>query len=101
MNRHYLPPESLIRLTLEGQTSEITSVPPSEVLEKEFRKNGENILDSNSCEELARKVFLKPSEVLYWLGHLRSVQEHRKEGAKKAAETRKQKRKIVSKVRHI
>ena len=97
----YLPPESLIRLTLEGQTSEITSVPPSEVLEKEFRKNGENILDSNSCEELARKVLLKPSEVLYWLEHLRSVQEHRKEGAKKAAETRKQKRKIVSKVRHI
>jgi hypothetical protein len=78
----------------QGKIQGTDNIPPSEALKREFNKNSEKIFEEKSCQELAKKVLLKPSEVLCWLEHLRSVKEHRKEGARKAAETRRQKRRV-------
>ena len=49
------------------------------------------MLTDQDIVELARKTLLSVNEVSMWLDHLAGVAERRKEGAKKAAATRKKK----------
>ena len=79
-------------------------LPPSEVIKNDFNKSGQALFEDEKCQQLARKVLLKPSDVSFWLEHLKSVQEHRREGARKAALTRKRSKKKTdtsSKVRTV
>ena len=67
------------------------SKPPSVVIQ-EARNQAQSInhvLTEQEIVELARKTLLSVNEVSMWLDHLAGVAERRKEGAKKAAATRK------------
>jgi hypothetical protein len=89
---HYLCPEKLMQFYKKNTTLN-KDLPPSEVIKNEFNKSGQALFEDEGCQQLARKVLLKPSDVFFWLEHLKSVQEHRREGARKAALTRKRSKK--------
>ena len=67
--------------------------PPSTVIKKIFEEaQKENRdLDSEDVEELAKQTLLSTEDVEMWVMHLDSVKKRRKAGARKAADTRKQK----------
>lgn len=46
-------------------------------------------------EDVARRTLLPVNEVEMWLNHLRTIENNRKRGAAKAAETRRQKRELA------
>ena len=82
---HYLQPkQALSALSTAGTVS---SPPPSTVIEKAFKSG------PVEEEELAKQVLLPPSEVRIWTNHLKTVAENRKNGAVKAAETRRSRQK--------
>ncbi|CAB3988898.1 Chromatin modification-related YNG2 [Paramuricea clavata] len=88
---HFLPAEEVIQLMLQQKRPFGEKRPPSDIIKLEFKRKGNQLLKEDSCRDLAKQVLLRPAEVTLWLEHLKSVQKHRIEGAKKAAQTRKQK----------
>ena len=82
---HYLSAEEVIQLIKENRTFS-EKRPPSEIIKSEFKCKGDQLLKEDTCRDLAKQVLIKPTEVSFWLEHLKSVQEHRAQGAKKAAE---------------
>ena len=91
--------EEVIQLIKENGTFS-EKRPPSEIIKSEFKCKGDQLLKEDTCRDLAKQVLIKPTEVSFWLEHLKSVQEHRAQGAKKAAETRKRKELNKPKKKH-
>jgi hypothetical protein len=82
---HYLEPKEAL-----ASLGAVASSPPSTVIQNAF-KTGQVVE-----EKLAEDVLLPSHEVKLWLDHLRIVQENRKRGAAKAAETRRSKQRQAS-----
>ena len=87
---HYMKVEQVVDLS-KWTLSEFGKRPPSEIVKVEFQKEGEKLLEEGHCERIAKAVLLKVSEVNMWINHLKLVQEHQREGAKRAAITRSKK----------
>jgi hypothetical protein len=88
---HYLKPEEhLAHFRAHGKTG-MESKPPSVVIREALNQaqSINHMLTDQEIVELARKTLLSVNEVSMWLDHLAGVAERRKEGAKKAAATRK------------
>ena len=85
---HFLSPE-------EALTSDDPpmSIPPSRLLKEFFSSNPEPTEDM--VKYIAKSTLLPVNEVDIWLSHLQTVDNNRKRGAAKAAETRRLKRKPV------
>ena len=81
---HYLKPECLDNMKL------MAARPPSVIISEEFKAHDN--LSELEVQDLAKRVLLPVSEVNIWLEHLKEVTRNRKEGAIKAAETRKRKK---------
>ncbi|CAB4038415.1 Chromatin modification-related YNG2 [Paramuricea clavata] len=90
---HYMKPNQLISLAKTAGTTPICK-PPSQVILESFKTN-KGIPDENAVEALSKQVLLPVDEVMMWLKHLKTVQENRVEGARKAAATRKNNRPTV------
>ena len=88
---HFMQPQQIVENFMNGLQQQVDVQPPSEILKSEFKKEGAKLLEEESCRRIASNVLLKPSEVKMWLQHLKSVQDHRKEGAKRAVITRSRK----------
>ena len=71
-------------------------IPPSQVI-KDFTNHhkGLNISDEEVAE-LGKKVLLPTNEVRWYIKHLQHIQRRRQAGARKAAETRRRRRKCFS-----
>ena len=82
---HYLKPESLDNMKL------MAAKPPSTIISEENKAHSNN-LSELEVKDLAKRVLLPVSEINIWLEHLEEVSRNRKEGAIKAAETRKRKK---------
>ena len=80
---HYLSPEAAIVADKE------LMVLPSTIIKSEVLKNNGQPLLSSRIEELAKTVLLATTEVAWWVEHICTTIKNRKEGAKKAAETRR------------
>ena len=79
---HYLrPPDSFSSLVNPVD-------PPSTVIKAAFIASGGTISE-HELRRLARSTLLTEEEVRWWWDHLVTIDRNRKEGAKKAAETRK------------
>lgn len=65
--------------------------PPSVIISEEHKAHSNN-LSELEVQDLAKRVLLPVSEATIWLEHLGEVSRNRKEGAIKAAETRKRKK---------
>ena len=91
---HYLPPEeNLKHYKLHGK-KEMQMKPPSVVIteaNKDANDNGRNLSEDDKLN-LAKKTLLTIEDVELWLKHISDVSTRRKEGAKKAAETRRKKK---------
>lgn len=82
---HYLEPEEVIA-QLKSDNPSVNIDPPSIQL-KEFFVGPEPT--DGELEEIAANCLLPKDDVVMWLQHLKTIQENRKRGASKAAETRK------------
>ena len=92
---HYLKPQDTVTLISEKGVSVCDSLPPSVVLKEELNritKAGETTISDEVITRLAMKTMLSVEEVKMWMKHLKMVQERRKEGARKASETRRKKK---------
>lgn len=83
---HYLKPSE----NFDNMQSNMAK-PPSLVISEKHKACGNN-MSEKEIENLAKKVLLPVNEVKIWLEHLEEVSRNRKEGAIKAAETRKRKK---------
>ena len=81
---HYLKPE-------EALASDIPAMkkPPSSMLTDFFISLCGNTPTTNVLEDIAKKNSLPVNEVQMWLEHLKTIDQNRKHGAAKAAETRR------------
>ncbi len=87
---HFMKPESTLTSLLSPMRK-----PPSAVLKEAF-DSFQTFPPSDSeatYSELSKRVMLSVEDVKMWLDHLNTIQENRKKGAIKAAETRRQKNK--------
>ena len=84
---HYLKPDKIVN----SVNIPSKAIPPSQVLAKVFKESN-GFPNETVISETASDVLLKPEEVRMWFKHLEVVQNNRKEGAKKAAATRKEKK---------
>ena len=90
---HYMSPEEHQEFVREHGATELMYKPPSIVIRDQFYESmraGRSVSD-NELEEVARKTLLSVEELKMHVEHLRITAERRKEGAKKAALTRKSK----------
>ena len=87
---HYLKPESNL-VNLQSSVSCAVSSTPSTVIAATL-KSCRGTMPDDQMKELARKVLLPTEEVRWYIEHLETVQENRKKGARKAAETRARKK---------
>ena len=85
---YHMKAEQVVDYFQNGRYQNLEKRPPSEIVKVEFQKEGEKLLEEGHCERIAKAVLLKVSEVNMWSNHLKLVQEHRREGAKRAAITR-------------
>lgn len=91
---HYLKPQQALERISEEGLSVCDVLPPSVILKQEFNRISKVAGSKVSEEEitcLAKKTMLSAEEVRMWFDHLALVQERRKIGARKAAETRRKK----------
>lgn len=88
---HYLNPNKRLALVKERKSLP-KLIPPSEVLSKVFG-DSQGFPSDEKIVETAKTVLLKPEELRMWFEHLQIVQDNRKKGAKKAAATRRAKKK--------
>ena len=84
---HYLDP----RKALNCPTS-MVSCPPSSVILKFFNTLKGARPSQQMLESISRQVLLPCAEVQMWLDHLSTVQQNRKRGTAKAAETRRKRK---------
>lgn len=89
-SEHYMKPQQLINYVNNGGKMS-DPMPPSQVILESFKRNN-GIPSEVVVEQLSRQVLLPVDEVLMWLNHLKTVQDNRAKGAKKAAATRKRKK---------
>ena len=83
---HYLTPEELI-----SNRQQQPILPPSTQIQEVFNSNID--LSDANVRSLAERVLLSVEDVNIWISHLTKVQRNRKEGAAKAAATRRKSRK--------
>ena len=83
---HYLDPRKAVTCP-----TSVLSCPPSAVILKFFNSLKGAAPSEQQLEAISRQVLLPCAEVKMWLDHLSTVQQNRKRGAAKAAETRKRK----------
>ena len=70
-------------------------LPPSTIIKAEILKNNGQPLPSSRIEELAKTVLLTTTEVTWLVEYICTTIKNRKEGAKKAAETRCRNKKSI------
>ena len=90
---HFLSPEeSFLR------SSELTPMcdPPSTIIRSALSKVNYKMESADEIESLAKKCMLSVEEVQWWINHITNVNKNKKEGAKKAAETRRKKKNAVT-----
>ena len=87
---HYMKPHQLINYVNNGGKMS-DPMPPSQVILESFKRNN-GIPSEVVVEQLFMQVLLPVDEVLMWLNNLKTVQDNRAKGAKKAAATRKKRR---------
>lgn len=87
---HYITPKQLINYVNNGGKMS-DAMPPSHVILESFKRNN-GIPNEVTVEQLSKQVLLPVEEVMMWLSHIKTVQDNRAEGAKKAAATRKRKK---------
>lgn len=85
---HYMGPEGSLQASAAQRQA---SVPPSTLLKDFFIKSGPEPSEIE-LEEIAKKCLLPLTDVSMWLNHLHTINENRKRGAAKAAETRRKKK---------
>lgn len=91
---HFLPLERCFKHIKEHGMQDC-AVPPSIVLNKAFEEAKQKDLELEMMiPELAKKTNLTNEEVNMWFDHLQLVKDRRKEGAKKAKDTRAKKKGI-------
>ena len=68
--------------------------PPSVIIKQEFNRLSkvQTEVSNNTITELARQTLLPVEEVKFHVDHLKAVSRRRKEGARKAAATKAQKK---------
>lgn len=82
---YFLSPEEALK-------SSITPIKPrSQILKKAYDKLKEDPSDAY-INEIAKATLLPPEEVGYWFEHLKNIRRNRRRGAKKGAQTCRQKR---------
>ena len=69
------------------------SKPPSSYIKEIVDKNDH--LSDREIEDISKAVLLPPEEVEIWIQHLKTVKENRKQGAIRAAQTRKNKKTAI------
>ena len=87
----FMQPQQIVENFMNGLQEQVYVQPPSEIFKSEFKREGAKLLEEESCRRIANNVLLKLSEVKMWFQHLKSVQDRRKEGAKRAVITRSRK----------
>jgi hypothetical protein len=87
---HYMKPSKLMSHVKSGGELSKT-IPPSQVLLKAY-KSCTGFPSDVFINATAKEVLLKPENVKMWFRHLEIVENNRKEGARKAAATRKAKK---------
>ena len=92
---HYLKPSKLLSYVKSGK-SLTDPTPPSHVLSQVFKECAGFPTDE-IISITAIQVMLKPEDVKMWFQHLEIVEVNRRKGAKKAAATRKARKKQVRK----
>ena len=85
---HYLHPGKLLAHHETGKQISLP-VPPSQIIKSAFEEtSGENI----DLLAVAQETLLPLNEVELWVDHLKQVRENRRQGARKAARTRRKKK---------
>ena len=94
---HFLPPRQCFEHIKEHGMQDC-AVPPSIVLKKAFEDAKQKDVQLETLiPELAKATLLTTDEVKMWFAHLQLVKDRRKEGAKKAKDTRTKKKGICTK----
>ncbi len=91
---HYMGPEETIDHIVNRSGSGEVRIPPSEVLKDFATRCKDREVNQEDLETLGKEVLLPANEVKIYLDHLHHVQRRRQAGVRKAAETRRQRRKI-------
>jgi hypothetical protein len=90
---HYLKPQDHLGAVMQHGDTQCIYTPPSSVIKNVFyetlKKN--QVVSKEKIEEVAKQTLLSLEEVTMIVEHLKSTAERRKEGARKAALTRKKK----------
>jgi hypothetical protein len=91
---HYLTPKEHAAFVNENGDSMCVYKPPSAIIKEEFYKSlKENkALSMSLLQEVAQKTLLSLEDLTMHVDHLRATAQQRKEGARKAALTRKAKK---------
>lgn len=86
---HYLSPEDNITWVQENGM-ECCVQPPRKVIGDYFKKPNVVVTD-DTVKHLAEKTLLSEADVKMWIDHLEAIRIRRKEGARKAVETKRKK----------
>jgi hypothetical protein len=86
---HYLSPEDNIKWVKENG-SESCVQPPRQVIGDYFKQPNVVVTD-DTIKHLAEKTSQSESDVKMWIDHLETIKIRRKEGARKAVETKRKK----------
>ena len=91
---HFLPPQECMDHIAMYGTRDCMVNPPSVIIKQEFNRLSkvQTEVSNNTITELARQTLLPVEEVKFHVDHLKAVSRRRKEGARKAAATRAQKK---------
>ena len=85
----YLSPEDNIKWVKENGSDSCVQ-PPQKVIGEYFKKRNVVVMD-NTIKHLAEKTLLSEADVKMWIEHLETIKIRRKEGARKAVETKRKK----------
>lgn len=86
---HYLTPEDNIKWVQENGSGSCAQ-PPRKVIGDFFREATVVVTD-DTIKRLAQETSLREADVKLWTDHLQAIKMRKKEGAKKAADTRRKK----------
>ena len=96
---HFLPPQQCFKHNKEHGVQDCAALPPPFiVLKKAFEDaKQKDVKLERVIPELAKATLLTPEEVKMWFDHLQLVKDRRKEGTKKAKDTKVKKKGICTK----
>ena len=88
---HYLSPEDNIKWVKQNGSGSCVQ-PPRQVIGDYVKKsNAVGVAKDDAIKSLSEKTLLSESDVKMWMEHLETIKIRRKEGARKAVETKRKK----------